>query len=128
MDAATIAHEWDADYLKVDYCGRSVSRAPAPQYAGFAALRDALNRTGKAIYYSICPHAVCPGRGPGRPYHGASVYAPPAEWSVAQRHALANSLLVEYTNTFDLWYADPTPAGDGGPMKIPGEVGMALGA
>ena len=22
-----------------------------------------------------------------------------------QRHALANSLLVEYTNTFDLWYA-----------------------
>ena len=28
-------------------------------------------------------------------------------------------LLVEYTNSFDLWYADPTPSGDGGPMSIP---------
>ena len=35
-------------------------------------------------------------------------------------HALANSLLVEYVNSFDLWYADPVPAGDGGPMAEPG--------
>jgi hypothetical protein len=83
-------------HAQVDYCGSSVSRAPAPQYAGFAALRDALNGTGKAIYYSICPHAVCPTSGTGQPYHAASVYAPPAEWSAGQRHALANSLLVEY--------------------------------
>ena len=65
---------------------------------------------GKPIYYSICPHTKAPGVGTGAPYHGASVYSPPAVWTKAQRHALANSLLVEYTNSFDLWYADPTPA------------------
>jgi hypothetical protein len=96
----------------VDYCGRSVSREPTPQYAAFAALRDALNKTGREIYYSICPHAVCPATGTGAPYHKASVYSPPAVWTAAQRHQLANSLLVEYTNTFDLWYADPVPRGE----------------
>ena len=120
IDAETFAKDWDADYLKVDYCGSSVSREPAPQYAGFAALRDALNQTGKPVYYSICPHTKAPPVGPGAPYHGASVYSPPAVWTKTQRHALANSLLVEYTNSFDLWYADPTPAGDGGAMSIPG--------
>ena len=30
------------------------SRAAVPQYAGWAALRDALNNTGRPIYYSIC--------------------------------------------------------------------------
>jgi hypothetical protein len=33
----------------VDYCGSSVSRDPAPQYAGFAALRDALNSTVRGL-------------------------------------------------------------------------------
>lgn len=56
----------------------------------------------------------------GSAYHGGSIYAPPPEWTAPQRHALANSLLVEYVNSFDLWYADPTPAGDGGPMAVPG--------
>lgn len=122
LDAETFAQDWQADYLKVDYCGSSVSREPAPQYAGFAALRDALNATGRPIYYSICPHTTAPATGTGKPYNNASVYSPPASWSREARHALANSILVEYTNTFDLWYADPTPAGDGGPMKIPGGI------
>ena len=26
---------------------------------------------------------------------------------------------MEYTNTFDIWYADPVPSGDGGPMAEP---------
>ena len=47
-------------------------------------------------------------------------YAPPPVWTAENRSTLANSILVEFTNTFDLWYADPTPAGDGGPMAIPG--------
>jgi hypothetical protein len=34
---------------QVDYCGSSVSRDPAPQYAGFAALRDALNSTVRGL-------------------------------------------------------------------------------
>lgn len=119
LDADTFA-SWTADYLKVDYCSSSVSRAPAPQYAAFAALRDALNKTGREIYYSICPHASAPEAGTGAPYHGRSVYSPPSEWTATQRHELANSLLVEYTNTFDLWYADPVPRGDGGAMSEPG--------
>ena len=31
------------------------------------------------------------------------LYVPPASWSKQQRHALANSLLVEYSNTPDQW-------------------------
>ena len=31
--------------------------------------------------------------------------APPSQWNAAQRHALANSVLVEYVNTYDEWYA-----------------------
>lgn len=38
------------------------------------------------------------------------------------RSELANSILVEFTNNFDLWYADPIPAGDGGEMHEPGGV------
>ena len=45
LDAKTFALEWDADYLKVDYCGSSVSRDPAPQYAGFAATTLALTHS-----------------------------------------------------------------------------------
>ena len=119
IDADTFAN-WTVDYLKVDYCGHTVSREPKVQYAAFAALRDALNKTSRKIYYSICPHAVCPATGTGAPYNKASVYSPPAVWTATQRHQLANSLLVEYTNTFDLWYADPVPRGDGGPMSEPG--------
>ena len=55
-------------------------------------------------------------------YHNGSIYSPPPVWTRPQRHALANSILVEYTNTFDLWYADPTPAGDGGAMREPGGI------
>ena len=104
QDAKTFADDWQADYLKVDYCGTDVDRSPGPQHAAFAALRDALNNTGRAIYYSICPHAVAPRTGPGAPYDGASVYSPPLAWTASDRNGLANSLLVEYTNTFDLWY------------------------
>ena len=104
LDAKTFALEWDADYLKVDYCGSSVPRDPVSQYAGFAALRDALNQTGKPMYYSICPHTHAVDSGPSAAYHGSTVYAPPSQWTASQRHALANSLLVEFTNTFDLWY------------------------
>ena len=31
------------------------------------------------------------------------MYAPPKDWTLAQRRALANSLLVEYDNTVDAW-------------------------
>ena len=79
-----------------------------------------MNKTGRHIYYSICPHTSAPNNGTGAQYKGKSVYAPPASWSAAQRHALANSILVEYLKNFDLFYSDTVPAGDGGPINAPG--------
>ena len=122
QDAHTFAEEWRADYVKVDFCGPSgyapcaanatdpscVSAAAAPQYAAFAAFRDALNATGRPVYLSICPHRPADADGTARPYlpgpYGVGlIYAPPAEWNAAERHALANSLLYEYDNTNDAW-------------------------
>ena len=70
-------------------------------------MRDALNATGRPIYYSICPHTRAAPVGPARPFD--LIYAPPVAWSAAQRAALANSLLVEYYNTMDSWddFVDP---------------------
>ena len=34
--------------------------------------------------------------------------APPPEWTEAERHALANSILVEYVNSYDTWYKPKT--------------------
>lgn len=31
------------------------------------------------------------------------MYAPPKDWTLEQRRALANQLLVEYDNTADTW-------------------------
>ena len=35
---------------------------------------------------------------------GKLMYAPPKDWTVSQRRALSNSLLVEYDNTWDAWF------------------------
>ena len=109
--AASLAGLRGADYVKVDYCGycaaapckdpRDISIEPGVQYAAFAALRDALNRTGRHMYLSICPHTASNGRGTQAPF--SMLYTPPPSWSTAQRHALANSVLAEYSNTPDQW-------------------------
>lgn len=80
-----------------------------PQYAAWKAFGDALNKTGRPIYYSICPHTMASHRGTARNYSGTfpqtpPIYAPPISWTAEQRHGLANSLLVEYQNTVDAWY------------------------
>jgi alpha-galactosidase len=110
LDAKTFA-EWGADYVKVDYCGycrkapcadaRDLSIEPEVQYAAFAAFRDALNKTGRPMYYSICPHRESNGRGTEAAF--SMLYVPPGSWSEQEQHALANSLLVEYSNTPDQW-------------------------
>ena len=113
QDASTFAADWQIDFLKVDFCGAyggagSVSVEPVAQFAAFAALRDELNATGRPIWLYLCPHR------PGMGYHGLS-YAPPAEWTATQRHALANSLLVEYKNIYDEWSTGaPGPRGSAG--------------
>ena len=58
----------------------------------------------RPIYYSICPHTPTPTTGTAAEFSGTLSYAPPPSWTADQRHALANSILVEYTNTFDEWY------------------------
>ena len=76
------------------------------------ALGKELNATGRPIYYSICPHRpVQPADGLPAEWAGDDAYSPPPAWSKAERHALANSILVEYTNTWDSWYSRArTPA------------------
>eukprot|EP00891_Asterochloris_glomerata_P004554 jgi/Astpho2/4554/e_gw1.00067.147.1_t len=54
LDAQTFA-DWGIDYLKYDNCW-----APASDWVvdRFAAMRDALNKTGKPILYSLCEWGV----------------------------------------------------------------------
>ena len=64
IDTETYAHDWQVDYLKVDYCGPTagnttsdrISYQAGPQYDAWMELGKALNNTGRPIYYSICPH------------------------------------------------------------------------
>ena len=49
VDAQTWA-SWDIDYLKYDNCYRSNASAQVR----YSKMRDALNKTGRPIYYSIC--------------------------------------------------------------------------
>ena len=56
---------------------------------------------GRPIYLDFCPHAI--GDGTGTEAKGKLMYAPPKDWTLAQRKAVANSLLVEYDNTVDCW-------------------------
>ena len=48
-DADTYA-EWNVDYLKLDTCG-SINASAVVQYT---LMRDALNSTGRPIFYSLC--------------------------------------------------------------------------
>eukprot|EP00038_Savillea_parva_P010865 m.193374 g.193374 ORF g.193374 m.193374 type:complete len:481 (-) comp18907_c0_seq1:27-1469(-) len=108
QDAQTLA-EWGVRYVKVDFCGANTHNLPPdPQLTLWRALRDALNATGVPIYYSICPHGHLPTTGTAADWshNGTSYgYSPPLSWTVQDRHTLANSILVEYTNLFDFWYA-----------------------
>ena len=131
-DAETWA-SWHADYLKVDFCGPTPNRTgegrvswrALEQYAAWKELGDALNATDRPIYYSICPHTLAPNKDTSVEWHNQSfapcsdrgvVYSPPREWSAAQRQSLANSVLVEYTNTFDYWYSDSNVISEHGGM------------
>lgn len=124
LDAQTFA-DWRVSYLKVDFCGfhpgvptpgdpRGVPTFqdwmdPAQQLHRWQELRDALNKTGRQIYYSICPHGHVPATGPSEPWYKNGtglVYAPPLVWTEEQHKATANSILTEYTNLFDFWYSD----------------------
>lgn len=111
-------------YLKVDMCSVDIGIDPASQLEHWGQLRDALNATGRAVYYSICPHSAVPrATGPGRWWwengrNGTrpNTYSPPTVWTASERKGLTSSLLVEFTNLFDFWYA----AEWAGPGSSPG--------
>lgn len=94
-------------------CSVDIGIDAKSQLIHWGELRDAVNATGNPIYYSICPHSVVPHPdGPGgwwwtkgRNGTVANTYAPPTVWTTSQRRMLANSLLVEFTNLFDMWYS-----------------------
>lgn len=113
-DAETFA-SWNISYLKVDFCGFHPPLTfkewmdPTIELQHWQGLRDALNKTGHPIYYSICPHGKVPAVGPSVPWYKNGTgrgYTPPLSWTADERKGVANSLLVEYTNLFDFWYAD----------------------
>ena len=51
IDAQTYA-DWGVDYLKEDSCHASGDHATA--FAEYGEMRDALNKTGRPIYFSLC--------------------------------------------------------------------------
>ena len=93
-----------------------VSYEPAEQYTHWLALGDALNRTGRPIWYSICPHTPVEWAidDLSRP---TLAYSPPPTWGREQRSRLANSILVEYANTWDAWLCDPPPSKNCGQVE-----------
>lgn len=55
IDADTFANDWDIDYLKYDNCyNEGNSGTPQISYDRYAKMSNALNSTGKPIFYSLC--------------------------------------------------------------------------
>ena len=106
---ADLFASWGVDYLKLDSCGgyeKNYTADPAGrQYANYAAMRDALNATGRPIYYSICEiNAVIESAavkdspsacGHTSAYTSLPWHAEPSKYPVP---ALANSVLIEWVN------------------------------
>jgi hypothetical protein len=71
------------------------------QWEHWAQLRDALNSTGRPIYFSICPKMIAPNNGTAAPYAGTEIYSAPLNWTMEDHRTLSNSWLVEYRNVVD---------------------------
>lgn len=102
QDAALWA-SWGIDYLKEDSCGGHTSGTVWQQYAR---MRDALNATGRHIYYSITqgvPYNDGPGRSPMHCYGESAFTIKPWVAEGKDPTQLANSFLVEYCNNLDFF-------------------------
>ncbi|KAJ3279997.1 hypothetical protein HDU76_009324, partial [Blyttiomyces sp. JEL0837] len=51
---ATVYASWGVDYLKYDNCYNNNGASKDSNIARYTAMRDALNSTGRPIYYSMC--------------------------------------------------------------------------
>eukprot|EP01121_Diplochlamys_sp_Union-15-3_P016669 TRINITY_DN5722_c0_g1_i1.p1 TRINITY_DN5722_c0_g1~~TRINITY_DN5722_c0_g1_i1.p1 ORF type:complete len:413 (-),score=61.27 TRINITY_DN5722_c0_g1_i1:23-1261(-) len=99
IDAKTYA-SWGIDYLKADSCGTEPTNETEQHQ--YEIMRDALNATGRLIYYSIC-ETLPKTKTPITPY--GVVYTPEAVGGSVVRD-IANSWLVEYVNMADTWYSE----------------------
>lgn len=83
------------DYLKVDSCGAD---GPGTEWEQFAAMRDALNATGRPVYLSICEITEDEGVRDG--CLGRNIVYSPKMWFGQGKDVatLGNSILVEYSN------------------------------
>lgn len=106
-DAQWFATVAKLDYLKVDFCGEGITPGGDDELQHWGALAAALNRTGRPIFYSICTKTAVAANATGAdtPYRGQVIYAPPPEWTAAQKANVSNSWLVEYGNTVDEYYS-----------------------
>eukprot|EP01084_Bolivina_argentea_P266597 452203_1 len=105
IDANTFANEWQVDYLKVDFCGSNPDFIQTQdQY--WKQFGQSLNKTGRPIYYSICPKTYANNTGTQTPYNGRTIYSPPASWNVSTHRSISNAWLVEYVNNVDNWYSE----------------------
>jgi hypothetical protein len=110
------------DYLKLDSCGGYEKNYSADvvgrQYANYAAMRDALNATGRPIYYSICEiNAVAESDavknspsacGKTSAYTSLPWHAQPDKYPVPE---LANSVLIEWVNNNNHFCVPGKPGG-----------------
>jgi len=104
LDAQTFA-DWGVDYVKEDNCHAS-PKGPNNKdvlFAQFGAFRDALNRTGRPIFFSVC------GGGDQRPWNDISHIATDPRGGTQ----LANSWRItpDVTGDFSLQYAALTDNG-----------------
>ena len=111
QDANTYA-SWGVDFLKEDSCGGTEHGTVFEQYAR---MRDALNATGRKIFFSITEAVPWTDRYERMHCYGDNVFVTKG-W-VAQGLdivGLANSALVEYCNNEDMFGSTAAIAGAGG--------------
>eukprot|EP00047_Mylnosiga_fluctuans_P024467 m.161442 g.161442 ORF g.161442 m.161442 type:complete len:564 (-) comp9865_c0_seq8:47-1738(-) len=102
IDAMTYANKFEIDYLKEDSCGGTEHGSQWDQYAR---MRDALNSTGRPIYFSICQLMPFSDGRPLQYCVGNMNAYTTMTWvaSGLDPRTLANSYLVEYCNNLDVF-------------------------
>jgi len=114
QDANTYA-AWGVDFLKEDSCGGTTHGTVFEQYAR---MRDALNKTGRAIFFSITEAVPWTDKYEKMHCYGDNVFVK-KPW-VAQGLdivGLANSALVEYCNNEDVFGSTAAAGGPGGMLS-----------
>lgn len=114
QDADTYA-AWGVDFLKEDSCGGTEHGSVYEQYAR---MRDALNKTGRAIFFSITEAVPWTDHYERMHCYGDNVFTT-KPW-VAQGLdvvGLSNSALVEYCNNEDVFGSTAAAGGPGGMLS-----------